>query len=97
MEHKKNQESGLLYMFAGMAVGAVLGLLLAPKKGSELREDIGELGREGREKGRELVDRLSSMVPFRVKAAAAVGAVKAGGAEAIREVKEKVILDGASK
>jgi len=88
MEHKKSPVSGLWYLIGGAAIGTVLGVLFAPKKGSELREDIGELGRKGREKSQTLMAKLSSLVPFRVKAAAAIGAVKAGAAEAIREGKE---------
>ena len=94
-EKAKNTSSWFWYMIGGAAVGAALGMLFAPKKGSELREDINELGRQGREKGRTMMDNLEAMVPFRVKAAAALGAMKEGGAEAIREAKE--VLDGAGK
>ena len=97
MKHEKSPPSGLWYVLAGAAIGAVLGVLFAPKKGSELREDIGEWGRKGREKSRPLMSKLSEMLPLRVKAAAALGAVKAGSAEAIEVVKEKLNLDGTNK
>ncbi len=97
MDHKKSSASGLWYLIGGAAIGTLLGVLFAPKKGSELREDIGEWGRKGREKSQTLMTKLSAMVPFRVKAAAAFGAVKAGGAEAIRETEESFNLDGAKK
>ena len=97
MNREKNPASWLCYVIGGVAIGAVLGALFAPKKGSELREEIGELGRKTRERGQTLMTKLSAMVPFRVKAAAAFGAVKAGGAEAIREAKESLSLDGANK
>ena len=101
MTHEKVNEksavSGLWYVLGGAAIGALLGVLFAPKKGSELREDIGEWGRKGRETSQTLMGRLGAMIPFRVKAAAALGAAKAGGAEAIREAKESLALDGAKK
>lgn len=96
-ENEKSRESGLWYLIGGVAIGTVLGMLFAPKKGSKLREDIGEWGRKGRDTGRTLMGRLGAMIPFRVKAAAAFGAAKAGGAEAIREAKESLALDGAKK
>ena len=97
MRHEKRPASGWWYAIGGAALGTVLGLLFAPRKGDELRENIGELGRDGRKKSRTLLAKLGAMVPFKVKAAAAFGAVKAGGAEAIREAKKSVHLDGASK
>ena len=95
--NEKSSASGLWYVLGGVAIGTALGLLLAPKKGSELREDIGRWGRKGREKSWTLMGRLGAMLPFRVRAAAAYGAAKAGGAEAIREAKESLALDGARK
>lgn len=97
MEEEKRSVSGLWYVIGGVAVGAILGVLLAPKKGSELREDIGELGRKGRDQSRTLMTKLGAMIPLKIKAAAAFGAVKAGGAEAIREAKECFNRDGVSK
>ena len=94
--HEESRDSGLWYVVGGVAVGVALGMLLAPRKGSELREDLGEMGRKGRDTGHRLMSKLNSMVPFRVKAAAAMGAVKAGGAEALEEVKESLGLDGAN-
>ena len=97
MEQKESPKSGLWYLIGGVAIGTVLGVLFAPKKGSELREDIGEWGRRGREKSRTMVAKLSAMVPLRVKAAAALGAMKAGGAEAIREATETLNHNGADE
>ena len=97
MEHEKKKASGLWYLIGGVAIGTVLGTLFAPKKGSKLREDIREWSRRGREKRNSLMSALSAMVPRRIKAAAALGALKAGGAEAIQVVKEDFNIDGANK
>ena len=64
MEEKKGVSS-FTYLIGGFAVGAVCGLLLAPKKGSELREDIGNWGRETKERGRELYSRARRYIPHR--------------------------------
>ena len=97
MEQEKSRDSGLWYLIGGVAIGTVLGVLIAPKKGTETREDIGDWLRNGREKERSMMAKLSAMVPLKVKAAAALGAMKAGGAEAMREVAEKLNLDGANQ
>jgi gas vesicle protein len=94
MWNEKSEAPVLWYMIGAAAIGTVFGMLFAPKKGSELREDIGQWGRKGREKGEKLMTNLSEMVPLKVKVAAAVGAVKAGGAEALEVVKENFNLDG---
>jgi gas vesicle protein len=94
MERKNDHESGLLYLMGGVAIGSVLGLLLAPKKGSETRDDLADWLRGGREKKETVMSRLGAMVPLKVKAAAALGAMKEGGAEALHEVAQKLNLDG---
>ena len=77
------------YLLGGLAVGTAAGLLLAPKKGSETREDLGEWGRRSREKARSASSRIGGAPPTRVKAAAAFGAVKSGASEAFDESQEK--------
>ncbi|MDD5305511.1 MAG: YtxH domain-containing protein [Elusimicrobia bacterium] len=47
--------SGVWYLLGGLAVGTAVGLLVAPKKGSESREDIAAWGRRGGEKARALL------------------------------------------
>jgi gas vesicle protein len=97
MDRNGDSESGLLYLVVGAAIGTVLGVLIAPKKGSETREDIGDWLRDGREKNATMMAKLGAMVPLKVKAAAALGALKAGGAEAMREVADHLNLDGADR
>ena len=39
--------------FAGLGIGAAIGMVIAPKSGSELRGDIGDFARDSYEQGRE--------------------------------------------
>jgi gas vesicle protein len=39
--------------FAGLGVGAAIGMVIAPKSGAELRDDLGEFARDSYEQGRE--------------------------------------------
>ena len=97
MDNEKSRVSPLWYTLGGAVIGVVVGVLYAPKKGSELRLDMIEWRRKGREKKEALVRKLNSMIPLRVKAAAALGALRAGGTEAIEMVKQDFNLDGANK
>jgi hypothetical protein len=64
---------------AGGAAAGLLGLLFAAQ------------GRRGKkDEGPSALSRLVSKIPIRVKLVAAGGAVKSGGKEAAREVKEAV-------
>lgn len=68
---KKTGSHSLAYMIGGFAVGAACGLLLAPKKGSELVEDIGRWGRSAKKRGQELTSRAKEYIPHREKRAPA--------------------------
>jgi gas vesicle protein len=82
-ENTTSGVSGFWYLLGGLAVGAAAGVLLAPKSGAETREDIEGWGKRSGEKAQSLIARVGNAIPFRVKAAAAVGAVKGGAKEAV--------------
>ncbi|MGH9561463.1 MAG: YtxH domain-containing protein [Terracidiphilus sp.] len=62
----EGKSSGFAWFLAGLGVGAVIALLYAPKKGSELREDIALGAREGSEylraRTREAADNVTALV-----------------------------------
>jgi gas vesicle protein len=78
------------WFLAGAVIGGVLGVLYAPKAGSELRGSLGDYARDTSDKARGIMGRISDRIPGRVKAAAGFGAVKEGGREAFREAKEGI-------
>ena len=82
-EHKT---FGLGGFFMGAVIGAIVALLYAPKKGSELRSDIGELGMDADRKGRQLYSRAKRLP---AKIAAAVGAAQSAGRHAMQEAKHQ--------
>jgi gas vesicle protein len=63
---EESKTSVLAWFLAGAGVGAVIALLYAPKKGSELREDIAQGAREGteylRNRSREAADNVTALV-----------------------------------
>lgn len=70
------------YFVYGALAGLVGGILLAPKPGSEMREDLLDYTERGRGIARRFIDRL----PFRAKAAG----VKGMASEAYEEARENV-------
>src|SRR5258708_18649641 len=92
MAYFKEEESSstFLWMVTGVAIGAVLGVLYAPKAGVELRGSLGDYAGDVGEKAKGLASRISEKIPSRVKAAAGFGAVKEGGREAFREIKSSI-------
>lgn len=92
IQQEKKAASSFAYLFGGFALGAVCGLLLAPKKGSELIDDISDWGREKRERGQELYAKAKEYIPHRARrtAAEAVNAARQAGQQAYRGVKGKV-------
>jgi gas vesicle protein len=73
-QEKEEKSSSFAYLIGGFALGTVVGLLLAPKKGTELLEDIEDWGRDTRERGRDLYARAKEYIPHRVKRSAAEAA-----------------------
>ncbi len=64
MEDKETASIG--WFVAGLTLGALLGVLFAPKSGRETREEIAQGAREGRdfvaERSRQAQERISSLV-----------------------------------
>jgi gas vesicle protein len=74
------------YLLGGLAVGAVAGLLLAPKKGSETLEDISAWRERARQKTRAVLTQIGT-IPQHVRAAAR--SAKAEANEAFDETHNK--------
>lgn len=81
---EEEKTSSFAYLLGGIAIGAVCGLLFAPKKGSELMEDIGDWGRETKERGRDLYSRAKEYIPHKARVA------REAGEKAYDRVKDKV-------
>ncbi|MBI3547525.1 MAG: YtxH domain-containing protein [Elusimicrobia bacterium] len=90
MERKiENESSGTGYLLIGLVAGAVLGLLFAPKEGSETREDVAEFGRRSRDQARRIISGISDKIPGRTKVAAAFGAAKEASRDTMEQVRER--------
>ena len=63
---QENKSQGLAWFIAGLGVGALVGILYAPKSGRETREDLAQSAREGteylRNRSRQAVEQMGSMV-----------------------------------
>ncbi len=92
MKQQEEKASSFAYLLGGFALGAVCGLLFAPKKGSELIEDINDWGRDTKERGQELYSKAKEYIPHRVKRSVAdgVGAAREAGERAYDRVKDKI-------
>jgi gas vesicle protein len=56
MANNDSGASGLGWFLAGLGVGALIGVLYAPKAGKETREDLANAARDAQEKAAELVE-----------------------------------------
>ena len=90
IQEEKSSTSAGWYLLGGIVVGAVAGVLLAPKSGVETREDLEDLRRRGSESARSLIARIGDAMPSRVKAAAVFGAAKGGAKEAVSESRDRL-------
>jgi gas vesicle protein len=66
MTTENNQGSGFSWFVAGLGLGALLGVLYAPKAGREVREDVANSARDGAEylkqRSRETADQVAVLV-----------------------------------
>lgn len=62
----EQQSSGFSWFLAGLGIGALIGVLYAPKAGRETREELLSSAREGSEylkqRGREAADQVNDLV-----------------------------------
>ncbi len=91
MKQEEESSSSFAYLFGGIVIGAVCGLLFAPKKGSELIEDINEWGHDTKERGQEMYSKVKEYIPHRVKRTVSDGvtAARQAGGRAYDRIKDK--------
>ncbi|OIO09772.1 MAG: hypothetical protein AUJ52_05780 [Elusimicrobia bacterium CG1_02_63_36] len=78
-----NGSKSFLAFLLGAIAGASLGLLFAPKKGEETREDVAEWLKAKREAGTE------TLHEWREKSGEALNELKDKGTEVVEDLKEK--------
>jgi gas vesicle protein len=66
MSEDTNKGQGVAWFLAGLGVGALIGVLYAPKSGRETREDLAQGAREGSEylraRGRQAAEQVGQIV-----------------------------------
>jgi gas vesicle protein len=66
MAEETQSSSGFSWFLAGLGIGALIGVLYAPKAGKETREDLANSAREGseylRQRSREAADQINQIV-----------------------------------
>lgn len=92
MEYQIEREEkswGAWFALGGLIVGAVVGLLYAPRGGKETREEIDQWAQRSRRRAQGWLNSVGNALPTRVKVAAGVGAVRGGMVEAFDVTKDK--------
>ena len=66
MAEENQSSSGFSWFLAGLGIGALIGVLYAPKAGKETREDLAASAREGteylRQRSREATEQINQIV-----------------------------------
>src|SRR5579862_6723227 len=66
MADETQSSSGFSWFIAGLGIGALIGVLYAPKAGKETREDLAQSAREGteylRNRSREATEQINQIV-----------------------------------
>lgn len=87
---REEKSWGAWYALGGLIVGAAVGLLYAPRRGKETREEIDHWAQRSRQRAQSWLHSVGDVLPTRVKVAAGVGAARGGMAEAFDVTKDKV-------
>jgi gas vesicle protein len=65
-EETNNGSQGVAWFLAGLGVGALIGILYAPKSGRETREDLAQRARDGQEylrvRSKQAAEQMGTMV-----------------------------------
>ena len=93
----ENVGSKISYFLVGLGIGALLGILFAPKSGEETREYLSKKAEEGKEyaqrKARELRERADDLIErskeIATKQKESIGAAVEAGREAYQREKAK--------
>lgn len=67
-KNEKTSYSGFTLFLTGIALGAVAGVLFAPRKGEETRKQLGDWLKEKREKSREALAERREQVAAAIEA-----------------------------
>ncbi len=86
MAARENTKDVVLFIL-GAAAGAALGLLLAPRPGTETREQLADWLKERREKSSDFFQRVKEKLPEKKEA---IAAAFKNAKEALFESKEEV-------
>ena len=66
MSEDANKSLGVAWFLAGLGVGALIGILYAPKSGRETREDLAQSARDGKEylraRSKEATEQMNQMM-----------------------------------